>query len=389
MKRSIFILCLSLVLFNCKGQRQNKKEKSKTVKHAVIRTVKQIQKMDTIYKQQHDKQLLTFVRNEDSTKVEWKTIFTNNNGNQITIHKDFIEKNIAWKFQSERNESPIDLYNIAGSFVDAQDLYVVYNRFGQVFIAKYNLTDPEKFTKEEEILQQEMASGSFGNFVNEAQFRKINSALFFSLYTGQSFTGTKVYIYKLQSSLKNIKQLAFRTEITKYKTVCVSESGKLGFTQNGKAIAAYDQLNAKEKEASASIAPTKQERVDYELLKKYIDKPFAFVKISNEEEKYKVEEAALENAGLTSYNLFLDETKRKIDSKKFKHAEKYINEVLTSDQTKSTVKILDYIYDNGQENTIYFFCDDGLRLKIIRYKNDEWLISNYDELPIQINKAQN
>ncbi len=386
MKKCIFLLCLSLLLLNCVGQKQNKKGKSQNAKHAVTRIVKQIQKMDTIYKQQHDQLLLTFIRKEDSTKVEWKAVSTNANGSETIIHTDFVEKNIAWKFQSERSESPIDLYNIAGSFLDAQDLYVVYNRFGHVFIVKYNLINTGKFTKEEEIIQEQMASGSFGNFVNQAQFRKINSVLFFTLYTGQSFTGTTIYLYKLQSSLKNIKQLSFRKETTRLKTMCISESGKLGFVQTGKAIANFDRLDAKEKEANQSIAPSKRERADYELLKAYIDKPFEFIKMSNDEEKFKAEELALENAGLTSYNLFLDEPKKNIDPKKFKQAEKFINEALAITGTKEQIKLLDYIYDNGQENTIYFFCDDGLRIKIIRYKNDEWLISNYDENNIILDK---
>ena len=97
--------------------------------------------MEIIYEQQHGNLHITFHRNNTADKIEWKTLVTNKKGDTILLHTDSSEKNIAWKHQETIGESPTSLYNISGSYLDENSLYIIYNRFGELFISKYTFTE--------------------------------------------------------------------------------------------------------------------------------------------------------------------------------------------------------------------------------------------------------
>ena len=186
---------------------------------------------DTIYQQQHNQINLRFTRTSTNTGIEWKTILINRDGKELILNSDSIEKNLAWEHYESVGESPIDLYNIAGSYSDGKNLHVIYNRFGRVFIVKYTLEEAEKFKKEEKTLLRFSASGSFGHMVNQARFIKIRNDVYFSLYTGQSFTGTQTNIFRLNPLSYEIKQIHFQEKPASVKVIHISESGKLRYEQ--------------------------------------------------------------------------------------------------------------------------------------------------------------
>lgn len=318
-----------------------------------------------------------------------ETILTNGDGKKLTLHSDSIEKNLAWQHYESVGESPIDLYNIAGSYSDGKNLYVIYNRFGQVFIVKYTLEEAEKFKKEEKTLLRFSASGSFGHMVNQARFIKIRNDVYFSLYTGQSFMGTQTNIFRLNPIAYSIKKINFKEKSIPIKVISVDNFGKIEYEQTKRKIEYYENLSASEKIKKKSIAPTENEIKHLNIIKEYLEKPFYFKLMDINEEKYKEENTYLRNAGMTDYRLFgVSEDLHKIDEAKIKHAEKYIKEALTVCKEKdvNSIKLLDFIYDPGQENMIYFFYQKNTKkVEIIRYNNynNEWLIGDYQEEEIQ------
>ena len=344
---------------------------------------------DTIYEQQHNQINLRFTRTSTNTGIEWKTILTNRDGKELTLHSDSIEKNLVWEHYESVGESPIDLYNIAGSYSDGKNLYVIYNRFGQVFIVKYTLEEAEKLKKEEKTLLRFSASGSFGHMVNQARFIKIYGNIYFSLYTGHSFTGTRTNIFRLNPITYNIKQIYFKENPVPVKVISVDNFGKVEYEQTKRKIEYYENLNASEKTKNKSIAPTENEIKRLNTIEQYLEKPFCFKVMDINEEKYKEENINLQNTGITDYPLFGKiEDSHKIDKAKIKYAEQYIKEVLAvcKEKDANKIQLLDFIYDSGQENIIYFFCQKNTKkVEIIRYNNynNEWLLGDYKEEEVE------
>ena len=344
---------------------------------------------DTIYQQQHNQISLRFTRTSTNTGIEWKTILTNRDGKELTLHSDSIEKNLVWEHYESVGESPIDLYNISGSHLDGKNLYIIYNRFGQVFITTYIFLEGEKFEKEEKIIQNSSSSGSFGNMSNQAQFRKIYGNIYFSLYTGHSFTGTRTNIFRLNPITYNIKQIYFKENPVPVKVISVDNFGKIEYEQTKRKIEYYENLSASEKTKNKSIAPTENEIKRLNTIEQYLEKPFYFKVMDINEEKYKEENTNLQNTGITDYPLFGKiEDSHKIDEAKIKYAEQYIKEVLAvyKEKDANKIQLLDFIYDSGQKNIIYFFYQKNTKeVKIIRYDNykNEWLLRDYQEEEVQ------
>ncbi len=349
-----------------------------------------IKTMDTIYYKEYDNVKISFLRTENTTTVNWETLLTNKSGENITLFTDKVEKNMLWKSQEEKGESPIRLYNISGFFFDGDNLYLVYNRFGFVTLIKYTFTNNNKFTKEEKPLLSYLVSGGFGDMINNVQFKKINGDLYFLLITGQSFTGSTSNLYKSNLVDLNLKKIEFDEKVRIVKAISLSESGRLGFEQTEGKIKYYNSLNNSKKDENKLIAPTDKELKEYKIVQEYIKLPFYFKEISSQKDKYEIEETELDNLGLAKFSLFTDES-RKIEELKIKDAIKYINQatnLLKTDKPSNMMNLLDYFHDSIKENKLYFFCQDGFKIKIIRYDNfyNQFVIGDYKEEIVKLEK---
>jgi hypothetical protein len=379
MKKIIYIV-IGLIFANCKGSEINH-QKIKNTEFS-----KSTYKMDTIYKQKFNDLLLSFVRNNYNSKVEWKTILKNKSGKELILHNDIFEKDSAWTYKESISESPIDLYNISGSLLDGKNLYVIYNRFGRVSVVKFSFTENENFTKDEKVILNTKFSGGSGKMSNQADFRKINTDLYFSLYYGQSYTGTKVSLYKFNSdSFQKIKQIQWGEKIKRIKTISISDFGRKWYKNEEKILNSFNKLSLQDKEKE--VPPSKEDVLKFNLLKNHVDKTFSYQDMDLDQETYREKESILNNLGLENYQLFIN-SEKKIEEFKIKRAEEYINDVLLKfkiSKNVSKVKLLDYIYESEKEKIIFFFYKDSLETKIIRYNNynSEWLIGDCKEEEIK------
>lgn len=399
--RTIVLILLSLQLLNCKGQSSN----SANTDSIHDKLTRPSDVMDTIYEQQHGKIILRFIRNSNDNNIEWKLILTNKNGRELTLHSEHIEKNSGWRYQESVGESPIDLYNIASSYLDEKNLYIIYNRFGEVFIIKYFSFEEEKFEEEKKIIQGYLVSGGFGNMVNRATLKRINNNLYFNLLTGQTGTGTRQSLYKLDLSAFTLKQIKFDEKPKPIKAICISDSGKKWYEQEKRNIEAYNKLSTEEKNKRKSTAPTEREINKLNFLKQYLQKPFYFKEMSTDKDKYEKEETDIKNNGLGWYPLFSARSDDNnninfqnignkeflpIDNNKINKAEEYLKEAIAPYLTKESlnkIKIIDYIYQSAEGYNIFFFYrDNSSEIKIIRYNNynNEWLVGDYQEEEIKV-----
>ena len=183
-----------------------------------------IKNMETIYESKSADFTIKFQRLSDTLSTTWETIFTNKNGEELILEKDFVEKDSAWLHQETVNESSVDLYNITTSIVDDNFIYIVYNRFGEVYVVKYDWQKKEKINKEKKVIQKYLASGGFGLMKNDGELKKINNILYLYLHVGQSFSGVKSGLYIINTHNFAIAKINFNEEISPIKTTKIKQS---------------------------------------------------------------------------------------------------------------------------------------------------------------------
>lgn len=347
MKNNIIILLHLLILFSsCKGQNNNQLHLNN--------------KMETIYAKQIENFTIEFLRNNESNRISWETVFVKNETRKI-IFSDKTEKNIGWKSQEERGESPLGLYNVAGSYYDntKQMLYIIYNRFGDVFIHKYHLENDTFSKKAEKKIANYVMSGGFGNLINTADFLEIKDKIYFILTVGQSSIKNPTQLFVLDSnSLESMKKIKFSLPEKIIKTLFVNEFGKSFFEQ--------EKENINDKNETLV------------LVRENVNKKFFFIDMPLDKEKYDARTSELHDYGISNFNLFLKDNSQtnQIDKNKIKSINNYFSEALNS-----SINVLGYLFDEGQENTIYFFGEEKRIFKIYRFNSytSELLISNFSE----------
>ncbi len=390
-----FNILLSLYFFisSCNSQKLND-NKITTPVNSNKKAIPHLKKMDTIYKQQHDASLLSLVMDSTSSVVTWKTILTTASGNEIVLDTNTIEKSIAWKTQENIGESPVGLYNIASSYLKGEHLYIIYNRFGEVFVKKYTLLENDKFSVQNKEITEYLTSGGFGSMVNTAQFKTVNDDLYFLITAGQSFTGSKTNLYKINTTSFTIKKIKFAESVQRIKTFTISESAKLTYNQIKTKVDYYNGLTTTQKKENELLAPTPKELKDFEVLKEYVNSanPYHLKTMSSQQDLYEQQEADLTNLGFSNFSLFTDDEKniKNDDLNKFVG---YVTELFKKEDTKKeirNVKMLNYIFSKEQDNKIYFFFENQAVMEIIRYDNytSEWLISRYAEKEIDTSKQK-
>jgi hypothetical protein len=393
--RFFFNILLSLCFFisSCNGQKLND-NKITTPVNSSKKAISPLKKMDTIYKQQHDALVLSLVMDSTSSIVTWKTILTKESGNEIVLDTNTIEKSAAWKVQENIGESPIGLYNIASSYLKGAHLYIINNSFGEVFVKKYTLLENDKFSVQNKGITEYLTSGGFGSMVNTAQFKNVNDDLYFLITAGQSFTGSKTNLYKINTTSFTIKKIKFAESIQRIKTFTISESAKLTYNQIKIKVDYYNGLTTSQKKENELLAPTPKELKDFEVLKEYINSTnlYHLKTMSSQQDLYEQQETDLSNLGFSNFPLFTDDEKniKNDDLNKFVG---YITELFKKEDSKKeirNIKMLNYIFSKEQDNKIYFFFENQAVMEIIRYDNytSEWLISRYAEKEIDTSKQK-
>ena len=402
MKKTIIIL-FSLVFLSCKGQTINN---SSTQKHPANSLKITSTIMDTIYKQQFNQIVLNLVRVSNDPKITWEAILINKKGQKVILHSESVEKNMGWKSHEEVGESPIDLYNISGSYLDGNNLYMIYNRFGSVVLVKYHFTEGKNFEKEEKLIDYYLVSGGFGKMINEAQFGKISNELYFNLLVGQDGKGIRQNLYKINLISFDVKKIKFDENPKPVKVIRISNFGKIRYEETEITISNYNKLSPEEKEKNKFIAPTDEQIREFNTLKEYLNDSFYYKEMSIDKRTYEEEKQYLEDIYIEDYPLFAAQENDNdfsgidfanmekaeflpIDKNKIKKAENYLKEVLAISIKKgkiNKIKLIDYIYQSKEEYNIFFFYKEDQETKIIRYNNykNEWLIGRYVEEGIKI-----
>ncbi|MDR2235555.1 MAG: hypothetical protein LBE92_05490 [Chryseobacterium sp.] len=323
--------------------------------------------MEIIYEKPLGDFSIRLVRNVTADKVDWETLYIKNDTKKI-ISNDKAEKNAGWKLQEERGESPVDLYNIAGTFYDRKDksLYLICNRFGEVILNKYAFEKDTFVKKEAKVLAKYLVSGGFGKAINTADIIKVKDKIYFTLTVGQSGIKKPTQVFTFNpASLNSLKKIEFSTPSKTVKTVYINEFGTSIYEQ--------EKDNAEKKEIIT-------------LLKNNLNRQYFFISMPGDSEQYEAKSAELHDYGIASYNLFLKEDsegKAEPDPEKMEKAGTYINEMLKSihpgDNKNRT--LAGYLYDNAQENILYFLTEENGIIEIIRYNNytGDWLLGSYAE----------
>jgi hypothetical protein len=362
----IYIILISIIIIgSCKAQK---------IEHNNFR---KLSMMDTVYNQQHNQLRLTFVRESDKGKIKWKSIVKDKNGEELIVYSDSIEKNMGWEYQESIGESPADLYNIAGSYLEGDNLYVTYNRFGEVFIIKYSFTEDRNFTKQEKLIEKFLVSAGFGDMVNKAQFIKIDDYIYMILNAFQSGSRRNSKIFKIdQNSLSEIKIVIFSEKQDVIQVCSVSNFGKSYYQQIKDKISEYNKSKDTDRE---KLKPTKTEYDFFEQVKDKINKNLFYIKRSGNGDN----ELPF---GIEEHTLFLSDNKT-LDYSQMENADKYIKEVLSFDNKNySEIQTRGYIHVNSQEKYVCFFYTENTSIKIIKYDlyNSEWVIGDYKEEEVKI-----
>ena len=354
-----------------------------------------IKNMETIYESKSADFTIKFQRLSDTLSTTWETIFTNKNGEELILEKDFVEKDSAWLHQETVNESPVDLYNITTSIVDDNFIYIVYNRFGEVYVVKYDWQKKEKINKEKKVIQKYLASGGFGLMKNDGELKKINNILYLYLHVGQSFSGVKSGLYIINTPNFAIAKINFNEEISPIKTTKIKQSAMQWMEQTESSIKEWEKMTAKEKEQNKDAKISDEELNNLKTLKKHSAEEFSYFHLPSDIDKCRDEETRLFNIGFETYSLFSTNTD-------FNNGSKYIQAVLVENKTvalNTNIIVVNYIkgkvYETGIKNgldddMIYFFYKDNPLgdVKIIRYNNHPmigyWYIGNYKEASIAL-----
>ena len=347
MDKRFFLILIFCLIFSCKGQE--------------VKTAKN--NMDTIYEKQYKDFSILFVKNSTSENVSWQTIYKNSSNSEVAIFSDQAGKNIGWKFQEEIGESPAQLYTVAGSFFDDKNklLYVIYNRFGEVVVHQYGMQKNTFVKENEQVLAKYLMSGGFGNVISKSDFIKINEKIYFILSVGQSGVKNPTRMYSFVSgNLKSLQKIQFENPQKIIKASYINDFGKSFYEQ--------------EKE------DTNQNKEIFNLIKNNITKDVFFVEMPLNKEKYDLKSSELHDFGIVGYDLFVKinpSGNNELQSENIKKHTYYIQDALygKDKSLKSNMHSLDYLYDNGQENMLYFFVEENKVLEIVRCNNysNEWL----------------
>jgi hypothetical protein len=356
----------------------------------IVLAKKTDKQMEIIFNQKLTNFTIKFQRNNEAVLCSWEAIATNINGEEFILEKDSIQKDSGWLHQESVSESPVDLYNITTAAEHNNYIYVVYNRFGNVYAIKYDVTKKLNIIKEKRIIQKYLASGGFGEMKNRGEFKIIEDAIYLNLHVGQSFTGIKSALYRFTTPNYNIVKINFNKDITAIKTVSLDETARLLMQQMQKKMKAWEAMSEQQKKLHKDDALTQEELTNLRILEKHATDTISYFKLSADKNIRRDEETKLSNEGFQSFNIFKED-------ESLQNAPKYITEILEKDKpvkSSTKIKLLGYMKDsvrkekinNGLDDTIiYFFYQDNEMgdVKIIRYDNYPmaayWYIGNFKE----------
>lgn len=320
----------------------------------------------TVYRQKirdyHESELRLNVSENDMYYI-WETVIGHPDYNTILIYRDSLKKdNNKALHCAEHNDSPLHLYTIGGAIEKGVNLYVVYNKFGSVYLANYHFTIDSGYQKKE--LQLFPTINAADPLINVTHFREIEDCIFLYQASGQNFGDKLSALYSIDPKNFEVKEVVFDEDPKIVAGFC---------TEDGSGERLMDLKNYDE--------PTIDEKKELEWLKKYMRKPYYFIKLSKKEEERNKEIASIYKRGFVFYQFDKD-------FHYILHARKHIFEVLGFAKIKMKRNNYRMFFEVIQDgNNYYFFYQTGKdkKTKIIRYSSDKsyWLISDYKEEKIK------
>ena len=401
MKKILISIFAFLSLVSCEGKNKTvKNEPSQVINLPVNNTLtkENIKNMDTIYKQDHKELTIVSTRTADSTKIEWKTILIDKDNDKLLLDSFRLDRSLGWKkIEQDYGYTQYGQYTISTSYLDDNNLYIIYQKSGKIFTTKYTFDKKGKFHRVDKHIQNHFQTPSFSKNEVISTVKRFEKSLYINLLYKASRLGKEQALYKIDLNAFSVKKIKFSEAHKIIKVYALSKFGKLDYSQNKRKIEAYNKMSSNEKKENKSSAPTAAEIEYINTLKKYLNESFYYEEMSSNKDIYYKENLHFENLGLESYVLFSSNSNNAtevlpLDRNKILNAEDYLKEVLNIYEIKEpkiSVNYLGYIYQSQPDFIIFFFYQsDSLGTKITRYDNykNEWIIGSYVEEEIILEK---
>ena len=335
--------------------------------------------MDTIYQKKINHLSIKFIRSLQDSTYYWETQLINTaNNKKIILYKDSIVKDFAWEQFERIGEGYTNFYNISGTFIRNKDVYIVYNKMGDVFISKYHFTASNEFTEETQSLSKYSVIPRDGRLTNEAHFSIIDNSMFLGLCIGQDRSSIELEkeLFKISDSFE-IKKLVFKPNPLVLNGIFPNEGLKSD----------YNELL--EKQEAKTI--TKQELEALTYLKEYMLKPYYLKSVSTDPD---IQHQTIENYFKQKWELF-DFFPDKLQFNQRDLINGYIKDVVNySNQKTDSMELLGWMEFDFRAGTIQFSMNNDIflfyrnqyaNMKILRYKQyyPTWIVGDYTEEKIK------
>jgi len=388
--RVILILLISMLSCNgktneIKGQRVNEinLHPNKTI------VKENIQNMDTIYKQQHERLTLISTVVADSLKIAWKTVLIDGDNDKIVLDTFVLDKAPQWKgLQQNHGYTQMGQYTIATSFLNKNILYIVYQNAGKIILSQYSFNGDGNFDRKDIHFQNHFQTPYVSKNEIETTTLSLQNYVYLNIMYKVSNLKKEQSLYVIDLNTFSIKKIKFNEKYKIIKLFALSDHAKLEYSQYQNKIARYNQLTVQQKAENSSDAPTEKEVTFVDTVKDYLDLPYYYQEMNMDKEVYDKEKQYYENLGMRPYLLFSEDSSSAtevlpLDQSRIRNAEKYLKEVLAINNTKvmsASVKYLGYINQTQPDFMIFFFYKKAdSSIKIARYSNfnNEWFLGSH------------
>lgn len=318
--------------------------------------------MKIIYEQKIDSLSILLEYSENDNSPQWETKLINNKTKkQISLLLDKKEKKLlSYSPDSSINifkDDFVQLYLILGAYIHERTLYLVYEKWGVVFLYSFEFTGPEVFTSDNRELTGHFVTPAYGLLTSNAVFKKIKSSIYLLLNMGQSSnTRSSSEFYRI-SDIHTIDKLSF------------SESSTQMIASYGLSTNARNFLANVKNENQLSDNTLKY----YHYVKQFSEKPYYFKELSLDENKRVKELYEIEVDGLSLYDVY-DSIP---DIPGYKKNEEIIKEILSFCEISENIQYLDCLTDEKNSAFYFFYLDSENQMQIICYKRNECIWAIY------------
>ena len=309
----------------------------------------------TVYQQKfNDYNELKLNVYENDMYYIWETFIQS--GLKIVLGRDSLKKDSAETSDFMENNLSSYLSIIGCTHSIGHNVYVVYNKQGYIYLANYNHQILNKIDCKKKELLFFPAMGLSEPLT--ANFQQIDGTVICILASGKNCDDNFRALYSIDPESFDVKEIVFNKKTKIVTGFCLEQ----GSNERLIDLENYDEL-------------TSDEEKELKWLKKYINKPYHFKKLSLNKKKRDKEIAAIRAKGFELYQFE-------------KYLSNYVYKILDFgilDDDKNKIEILRSV--NDDYNNYYFFykSNKDKRMGFIRYYSDDfyWLISDYKKVEVK------